>query len=221
MLGGSFNPVHLGHLHIAREIHGIFGLSRVVFVVAGIPPHKPSEDLIAFHHRYAMVSLATSGCEFFLPSQIEFEPPVSPYSIDTLAKLARQHSVSENELYFIAGGDSLLEVSGWHRSEDLLSSCNFVFVMRPGIPVEDASATLPKAAASHVVDYRGLVASRIRAELASLPASSGCRIFLVDVNAPEIAASQIRRRITSGQVIDELVPASVNEYIQKLHLYGE
>ncbi len=221
VLGGTFNPVHIGHLHIAREIHGIFGLSRVIFVVAGTPPHKPLEDLISFHHRYAMVSLATSGCGFLLPSQIELEPPASPYSIDTLTKLAKQCSVSGNGLYFIAGGDSLLEVAGWHRSQELLSACNFVFVMRPGIPVKDAFAALPQAEASRVVDLRGFAASRIQNELMSLPTSAGSHIFLLDVNAPEIAASQIRRRLTSGQAIDDLVPASVSEYIRKLHLYGE
>ena len=81
-----------------------------------------------------MVSLATSGLEGYLPSLVELEPPASPYTIETLAKLARRFGVTGKELYFLAGGDSLLEVTGWHNSATLLLSYNFVFVMRPGVP---------------------------------------------------------------------------------------
>ncbi len=143
VLGGSFNPIHLGHLHIARRTRGLFGLSRVLFVVACTPPHKQPHDLISFNHRYAMVSLATSGCEYFHPSPVELESPVSPYSIDTLAKLARRFGIAGHALHFIAGGDSLLEVAGWHRGAELLLTYTFVFAMRPGFLVPDIEGILP------------------------------------------------------------------------------
>jgi nicotinate-nucleotide adenylyltransferase len=221
VLGGSFNPIHLGHLHIAQRSREIFGLSRVLFVVASIPPHKPPQDLISYTHRYAMVSLATSGLAGYLPSPVELEPPPSPYTIETLAKLARQLGVTGKELYFLAGGDSLLDVTGWHDSAALLLSYNFVFIMRPGVLTSAVGAALPQAAVSRLVDARGLESGRAQERIADGLAASESRIFLVDAGAPDIAASQIRRLASLGQCIDHLVPAPVHEYILKQHLYGE
>jgi nicotinate-nucleotide adenylyltransferase len=221
VLGGSFNPVHLGHLHIARQSLELFDLSQVLFVVASVPPHKPLSGLISFQHRYAMVSLATSGTPAFVPSAIELEAPVSSYSKETLAKLARHFGVSGKALYFLAGGDSLLDVASWYDSAILLMSYNFVFVMRPGIEAKNLHAVLPSAAASRVVDCRGLEASSAHGKIALEAAAPECRIFLVDAGAPDIAASQIRGLLSRGQEIKNLVPASVCEYIQKLHLYGD
>jgi nicotinate-nucleotide adenylyltransferase len=221
VLGGSFNPVHLGHLHIAEHSREIFGLSQVFFVVASAPPHKSLQDLIPFAHRYAMVTLATSGNARLFPSMVELEPPPSPYSVDTLAKLARRYGTTGKDLYFIAGADSLLDVAGWHRPEMLLMSYNFIFVVRPGVKAPDISAVLPPAATSRVVDCRGINSTRVRRRIAAELAGPECRIFLVDLAAPDVAASQIRRLASSGQRIDDLVPAPVQEYILKLHLYGE
>jgi nicotinate-nucleotide adenylyltransferase len=221
VLGGSFNPVHLGHLHIAQYSRDLFGLSQVHFVVASVPPHKPAQDLIPFPHRYAMASLATSGFAGFIPSMAELEPPASPYSVDTLAKLARCYGTAGKDLYFIAGGDSLRDVAGWHMSEALLMSYNFVFVMRPGISVPDLSTLLPRPALTRVVDCRGSAPNRMQPSLVTKLAASDCGIFLIDAGAPDIAASQIRKLASQGQGIGYLVPAAVHEYILKLHLYGE
>ena len=89
VLGGTFNPVHNGHLHIARNIQEFFALKQVHFVVATTPPHKSLEDLIPFNHRYAMVSLAVAGVSSFIPSLVELEPEASPFSIDTMDKLSQ------------------------------------------------------------------------------------------------------------------------------------
>ncbi len=221
VLGGSFNPVHLGHLHIAHYCRDLFGLSRVLFVVASVPPHKPQQELIAFAHRFAMVSLATSGCSDFIPSMAELEPPASPYSVDTLAKLARRFNVAGKDVYFLAGGDSLLDVSNWHNSGSLLLSYNLVFVMRPGVGALDLNTTLPPAAWARVVDCRGNDDGELKARVASESASSGCRIFLLDGGAPDVAASEIRGLVKSGRTVEHLVPPPVSEYIQKLNLYGE
>ncbi len=221
VLGGSFNPVHNGHLHLASCSRNILGLSGIHFVVAGIPPHKPPENLIPFHHRYAMVSLATAGCPHLFPSQVELEPPVSPFTFETLAKLARRFDMTGKELYFIAGGDSLLEVAGWHQSELLLQSYNFVFIMRPGVNLPDIRSVLPDSAAARVVDCRNLVREQARTAADAGMVDAGCRIFLLDAGAPDIAASQVRTLAAAGKPIGHLVPATVSEYILKLHLYGE
>ena len=221
VLGGSFNPIHLGHLHIAQRSRELFGLSQVHFVVASVPPHKPPQDLISYTHRYAMASLATSGVAGCLPSPVELEPPASSYTIDTLAKLARRLGVTGKELFFLAGGDSLLDVAGWHDSTTLLLSYNFVFITRPGVPVPATDAALPQEAASRLVDARGLDSGRMQEMIAAGLAAADSRIFLVDAGAPDVAASQVRQLASLGRRIDHLVPASVLEYIQKQHLYGE
>jgi nicotinate-nucleotide adenylyltransferase len=221
VLGGSFNPVHQGHLHLAHASRDIFDLAEVHFVVASAPPHKPARELIPFSHRYAMVSLATSGLPGLIPSPIEMDPPVSSYSVDTLAKLERRGNTTGAYLYFIAGGDSLLEVSGWHQSARLLASYNFIFVMRAGFPLPDLGDVLPGEAVSRVADFRGLAHAAMKDRIASDAGSSQPRIYIVDFGAPDIAASQIRRLASLGRGIEALVPAPVSEYINKLHLYGE
>ncbi len=154
VLGGTFNPIHFGHLHITKEIQRIFSLSRVYFVVATTPPHKSPEDLIPFVHRYAMVSLATAGMPSFVPSVIELEPKASSFSVDTMDKLARFVG-RKDVLYFIAGGDSLAEVKSWRKSEKLLTSYNFIFAVRPGAGFVNPKEVLPGKASSRVRDLTG------------------------------------------------------------------
>ena len=221
ILGGSFNPVHNGHLHLAERGRAILGLSEVHFVVAGLPPHKLPPSLIEYHHRYAMVSLATAGCPEFLPSQAEIEPPASPFSIDTLAKIARRLAVPGEDIYFIAGGDSLRDVAAWHESDRLLENYNFVFVMRPGIAVPEVRSLLPAPSAARALDCRGLPAETAQARTAAAVEAGGCRVFVLETGAPEIAASDVRRMAAAGEDFGRLVPAPVCEYILKLHLYGE
>jgi nicotinate-nucleotide adenylyltransferase len=217
VLGGTFNPIHCGHLHIAREVQRLFSLSQVHFVVATVPPHKGPEDLVPFMHRYAMVSLATTGIPGFFPSLVELEPQASPFSIDTLKKLARPAGGNEN-LYFIAGGDSLHEVKSWRSSEKLLSSYTFVFAMRPGAQGAGPKNALPSKAARRVMDLRGLGRNQAKRLIAQQKGES--RMYLVDVGAPDISATRIRILASAGKSLHRMVPGPVGKYIRKLHLYG-
>jgi nicotinate-nucleotide adenylyltransferase len=217
VFGGTFNPIHCGHLHIAREVRKLFSLSHVQFVVATLPPHKGPEDLVPFMHRYAMVSLATAGLPGFLPSLVELEPQASPFSIDTLRKLARRAGRG-SKLYFIAGGDSLPEVKSWRNGGKLLNSYNFVFAMRPGARLVNPEQALSPKAARRVVDLTGLSRDRARRAIAQQKGKS--RIYLVDVGAPAISATRIRSLAASGGPFSCMVPGPVREYIRKLHLYG-
>lgn len=219
VLGGTFNPIHFGHLHIARAIQNLFSLSYVHFVVATMPPHKQPKNLIPFTHRYAMTSLAVAGESSFIPSLIELEPQASPYSVDTINKFTCCMGRDKGMLFFIAGGDSLLEVKSWRDSEKLLSSCNFIFVIRPGakpIVPEDA---LPGKAAARVLDLTGLTRAQMRRRIVSEDGSYN-RIYIVDAGAPDISSTQIRNLVVSGKSIRRMVPGPVSEYIHKLHLYG-
>jgi nicotinate-nucleotide adenylyltransferase len=219
VLGGTFNPIHFGHLHIARYIQDLFSLSQVHFVAATMPPHKRPEDLIPFTHRYAMVSLAIAQRPAFIPSLIELESPASPYSIDTMSKLARRVGRNRGMLFFIAGGDSLLEVKSWRESEKLLNSYNFVFVVRPGTKPFVPKDVLPDKAAARVLDLTGLRRAQMRRRIVEAGESRG-RIYIVDAGAPDISATQIRNLISSNKSIRQMVPGPVCEYIRKLHLYG-
>ncbi len=217
ILGGTFNPIHLGHLHIAGEIQRIFSLSQVHFVVATAPPHKAPEDLIPFAHRYAMVSLATAGMPSFVPSLVELEPEASPFSVDTMSKLDRRLG-SESALFFIAGGDSLAEVKSWREGEKLLTSYNFIFAMRPGAGSFNPDDVLPERASALVRDLTRLSPTQIQNSIGENGNTK--RIYILDVHAPDISATQIRKWVSSGQAIHRMVPEPVCEYIQKLHLYG-
>ncbi|HSW40701.1 MAG TPA: nicotinate-nucleotide adenylyltransferase [Acidobacteriota bacterium] len=218
VFGGTFNPIHSGHLHIAAKIQSVFSLSRIYFVVASSPPHKRPEDLVPFLHRYAMVSLAVSGNASFIPSLVELEPEASAYSIDTLKKLSRQAERDEGVLFFIAGGDSLLDVKTWHESEKLLTAYNFIFVIRPGIAGIDASACIPGKAQVRMCDVRGLAGSRIK-KLIDANVNRNT-IYLLDAGAPAISSSMIRDRVASGKTVRRMVPEPVHEYMEKLNLYG-
>lgn len=220
VLGGTFNPIHNGHLQIAHYVQRLFTLSQIHFVVAAVPPHKSAEDLVALNHRYAMVCLATQDFPDFIPSLVELEPPASPFSIDTLAKLSHGRYGDAKGLYFIAGADSLMEVASWHESERLLTSHDFVFVSRPGVRRVDAEAVLPKAAAARVCDLRGLGLRQARKVLHGGEAR-GDGIFLVDADALDISALRIRTLLKFGRCVRHLVPDHVDDYIRKLHLYGE
>ncbi len=219
VLGGTFNPIHLGHLHIAKSIQKIFSLSQVHFVVATTPPHKHPEDLVPFTHRYAMVSLAVAGSSSFIPSMIELEPQASPFSVDTMSKLACYVTRDESDLYFIGGGDSLAEVKTWRESEKLLTSYNFIFAVRPGTGVASPGNMVPEKAAARMCNLIGSEQAQIRKEVAAEKADE-TRIYIVDVDAPDISATQVRTLVSSGKSVRHMVPRTVCEYIDKLHLYG-
>ncbi len=219
VLGGTFNPIHFGHLHVARSVQKLFSLTEVRFVVAANPPHKPPDALIPLMHRYAMVSLATAGEPSFIPSLVELETQSSSFLVDTMSKLARQAAQADAVLYFIAGGDSLLEVKSWRDSEKLLTSYNFIFAIRPGAGLFNPADVLPPKAVARVCDLTGLGRTGMRHRIKEQVAADN-RIYIVNVGAPDISATQIRRLARAGKPIRRAVPGPVREYIDKLHLYG-
>ena len=166
-----------------------------------------------------MICLATSGEPGFVPSLVELEPPASPYSIDTMAKLSRSLDDCESSLYFIAGADSMVDITGWRQGKKLLSLYNFVFVSRPGVRAAPESV-LPRAAVERVRDFTGTASDRVRQSLRRR-GTGPAGIFMLDVGAPDISASHIRELVSGGKRFSHLVPGPVHEYIRKLHLYGE
>ena len=220
VLGGTFDPIHLGHLRIAYRAERLFGLSNVRFVVASAPPHKAVQQIIPFNHRYAMVALATAGFPSFIPSVTELEPPASSFSIHTLDKLARPRQGPRPRIYFIAGEDSLQDVANWRASAQLLSAYNFIFVTRPRVRKLPVETLLPKKAVSRLCDLREVKPRELRRRIEQEQESDGNRVYVVDVHALDISSSRIRDLAKSRKRISHLVPAPIDEYIQKLHIYG-
>lgn len=234
VFGGTFNPIHHGHLRMVRSVQSLFELSRIYFVVAAMPPHKRSEDITPFAHRYAMVSLATAKEISFVPSMVELEPEASPYTIDTMVKMKRAFEKSmknpdeksegrkDARFFFIAGSDSLLEVASWHESERLLNEYNFIFVTRPWeVPIE-VRKCLPENTLARVRDFTGLDRKQVRQKIAAEPVWEN-RIYIVDVKAPDISATKIRElaAVKGGdRSLRRMVPPAARDYIRKLRLYG-
>lgn len=220
VLGGTFNPIHRGHLHIAKSVQSLFGLSRLYFVVSTAPPHKRTEELIPFAHRYAMTALAVEKEISFIPSTAEMDQEPSPYTIDTLDKLARAEP--QNRLFFIAGGDSLLDVASWRESERLLAEYNFIFVTRPWDGRIDVEKCLPADAFRRTRDLTGLDRSQAKKKIAGEPNGEN-RIYIVDAKAPDVSSTKIRALVAAkggDHAVRRMLPQSVRVYIKKLRLYG-
>jgi nicotinate-nucleotide adenylyltransferase len=130
ILGGTFDPIHLGHLYLARKVLQKLSLEKIIFIPAYIPPHKKNSEVTSTRHRYNMVKLAIAGNKRFEASGIEIERKGSSYSVETMRQLRNQYGPSV-KIFFITGSDSLKELSGWKNLEEMLTLCKFVVVKRP------------------------------------------------------------------------------------------
>jgi len=185
-----------------------------------MPPHKRTDDLIPFAHRYAMTALAVEKEVSFIPSIVELDPDPSPYTIDTMDKLARVEK--QNRLFFIAGGDSLLEVAAWRESERLLAQHNFIFVTRPWDGPIDVEKCLPAEVFRRTRDLTGIERAQARKKIAGEPKDEN-RVYIVDANAPDISSTKIRGLVAAeggDRAVRRMLPPVVRGYIRKLRLYG-
>jgi nicotinate-nucleotide adenylyltransferase len=195
ILGGSFDPVHLGHIAIAEAARDAHGLDRVLLVPAGRPPHK-SGELAPAADRLAMVRLAIEGRAGLEASDIEIRRPGPSYTVDTLEELKRAHP--DAALFFIIGADSLHEFFGWRNTRRILELARIVTVTRPGWQADFDPASFPGAPAETI---RRIEADRV--EIPGVPAES----------------TRIREAVRRGEPIDREVPAPVAEYIRRQGLY--
>ena len=194
VLGGTFDPIHVGHLALAEEVRDRLELAEVLFVPAGQPYLKASTPISAAEHRLQIVRLAIAGRSYFTLSTMEIERTGPTYTVDTIAEL-KSRLDDEDELYFILGWDTLDELPKWHEPGRLISLCRLVAVPRVGCPVPDLGS-LDKA----------------------IPGLSG-RVIMLDKPEIGISASVIRERVARGLSIKHLVPEAVAKYIREQGLY--
>ncbi len=189
-MGGTFNPIHLGHLVAAEIIRDEFKLDEVLFVPSGKPPHKGNNEIASPEDRWMMTLLAIASNEYFSACAIEIERKGESYTRDTLLELKKIYG-EEVDMYFITGADAIAEISTWHRKEDLPKLAKFIAASRPGYRL-DWEKIDP--------DFRKCT-------------------YLVEIPALAISSTEIRRRIKKGKTIKYLVPEVVEKYIYKNKLY--
>jgi nicotinate-nucleotide adenylyltransferase len=210
LLGGSFNPVHHAHLRIASEAQHACQLDRVIFIPAADPPHKPVAGDISFECRSKMVAMAIAGRPAFEISTIEAERGGKSYSIDTIR--AFRDRFPDDDLFFIIGGDSFLEIGLWHRYAEIFSSCNLIVVERPGCRIIDPLEALPAAVRSLFTFNR---------ETGCLTHAAGTMTYFITGSPLELSSTEIRRLAAAGADITRYVPPDVAAYISQQRIYHQ
>ena len=213
--GGTFDPVHLGHLEIAEKVLRLFEIDELRFVPAQLAPHKVSREVTPALHRHAMLALATQDNARLLVSSFELDEPKRCYTVDTLAHFQAELAETAS-MFFVMGADSWSEITTWRDWERLLTITNHIVVSRPGYDLSANPATL--AFAARIVDLRGAAKERV-AEIVNN--SEGKRIFVTDAVMTDISATEIRRaaRERRHEQLVRLVPLPVANYIRKYGLY--
>jgi nicotinate-nucleotide adenylyltransferase len=193
VMGGTFDPIHYGHLVTAEEALWQFELGEVVFVPTGQPWMKEDRVVTGAEHRYLMTVIATASNPRFRVSRIEVDRSGPTYAVETLQELRRQ-SEEDVELFFITGADAMLEILHWKDPQEVLSLAHFIAATRPGY---DIARFQKEAPTRHP------------------------RVSVMDIPALSISSTDVRRRVQEGHSIRYLVPEGVNAYIRKAGLYRD
>ena len=207
LFGGTFNPIHLGHLRGAEEIWQAFQLEEVIFIPSSIPPHKASENVIDAKHRLEMVKLATSANPHFSTSDLEISRSGKSYSIDTVRFFRERNGAV---FFFILGGDAFGEVETWKNFRDLFSLCHFAVMARPGFQKNISASPFPK---SLVSDFRYDPGENAWVHV------SGHRVHFIEISFLDISSTKVRELIEKGKTVRYLIPSEVAAYIEAHGLY--
>ena len=194
IMGGTFDPIHYGHLRAADEARAAFDLSEVIFVPTGQPPHKTGGRVSPSEHRYMMTVLATVDCPYFSVSRIEIDKTGQSYTIDTLRQLKSLPEYLDTEFYFITGLDAVLDIVSWKNPEEIMSLCKFVAVSRHGY--------------THT-------------RMEELPEDLRSAIIPLEIPLLAISSTGLRERVRKERSIRFLVPPSVEHFIRKYSLYKD
>lgn len=218
VFGGTFDPIHLGHLHVARQARELFELDEVYFVVSLIPPHKSPRTITSPYHRYAMCAMAINDIDGFNASTAELEDPENPYTIDTLRKFSARYN---KPIFFIIGADSFVCITYWKDYETLLTSYNVIAVDRPQVDIEGYEKNYPRFIVERLVDVRQRSSREIGDLVSSNLEKGHPRTYIARIGAYDISSTEIRRKIKEGESVEPFVPSCVRTYIKKHRLYGD
>jgi nicotinate-nucleotide adenylyltransferase len=208
ILGGTLDPMHLGHLETALAVRGALDLDRVIVMPSHLPPHRPQRPSASTYHRFAMAALTVNGHERLLVSDDELCASGLSYTADTLERL-RARGLDRSQIFFIVGGDAFAEIDTWHRYPAVLDLAHFVVVSRPGFPVSRLPAQMP-----HLAER--LIPAALAPAFASQP-----RVFTVDARTPDVSSTEVRRRARAGESLKGLVARVVEGHILQHGLYQE
>ena len=222
--GGTFDPIHRGHVAVAESAAKRFELGRILFVPAELPPHKQNQTFASFAHRMAMVALCTSGHPAFVPSDMEArlyaETGKPNYSLETIRRLKAELNKAD-KLYFLLGIDAFLHIAKWHLPVDLLRECEFIVANRPGYSLGDIAGALPEE-----LRPKNEVLQAARKSAGGLAASgavmafSGVVLHLLEDVSERVSSTQLRAAAaSSGRRLEGYVGDAVAEYIRKTRIY--
>ena len=220
LFGGTFDPIHRGHLTVAHAAIAALELKQVWFVPADIPPHKQKTPITSFYHRYAMVSLALADQKELIPSLVE-APDLNAagerkpsYSLETVRRVKKSLGKSDR-LYFLIGMDAFKDIAKWYKAEELLAECEFIIAARPGFSLADVASSLPQKLRPAANITKLFRQQKIEGPLV-LP---GATLHMLPETHEKVSATQIRAAAEKGAALKRLVPDAVAEYIQKEKLY--
>jgi nicotinate-nucleotide adenylyltransferase len=204
ILGGTFDPIHNGHVGVAAAARTALGLATVQLAPARVPPHRAG-PLVSIYHRFAMVALAAESDASLVACDLGLDSTEPSYTGTLLDEFARAgHPASQ--MVFIIGADAFADIATWRYYPSILDRCHFAVVSRPGLSVASLPARLPA------------LAGRFTAPMADWPATP--RVFLIDSPTPDVSSTEIRARARAGASLDGLVPASVARYVRRHGLYA-
>lgn len=214
LLGGTFDPIHLGHLETASAARRVLQLDCVYVLPANVPPHRAQPPATSGYHRFAMTALAINGVDGLRASDIELSTPGPSYTAETLTRFSGSTGLAVSQIFFITGADAFAEIETWYRYPDVLDLANFIVVSRPNVAVETLRERLPGLADRMIVpDAERPTASR------QSPTAKNHAIFLVNATTPDVSSSDIRQRLIAHRSITGLVPATVERHIAQHGLY--
>jgi nicotinate-nucleotide adenylyltransferase len=194
VLGGTFNPIHNGHLALAKAALKEFALDQVLFIPTGTPPHKPKKEIIDKEYRYRLVKLAIAKIKYFSVSRMEMDRPGTSYAVDTFRQMRNKYG-KKVKLFYIMGLDSINEILEWKKPLELFKLCEVIVATRPGTRLNTFHKLL-KSSLKTVVD----------------------KIYLMELKA-DVSSSAIRQKLRLGKKIAHFVPKTINSFILKNSLY--
>lgn len=207
VLGGTFDPIHVGHLDAAAAAQAALGLHDIVFVPSHVPPHRPTHPHAPAFHRFAMVALAIDAQRGYRVSDLELTRPGPTYTADTLRALCDQGWTAV-QIFFILGADAFAEIASWREYPAVLDAAHFAVIARPGLSLDTALARAPELRA------------RTRDVRDDPVKAAGTGVYLIQADTRDVSSTVIRGRLAKHRSIGDLVPAAVARHIAAHHLYG-